>query len=119
MRQVPDNDTGRSCDMCIHACVTCTWPPGERRTCFECTCRHDKCRIDGESVMQRTARGSGPKKKKARVVSQPVIEEVSEEVAVEELTGKEVMPEEVMVEVATPVEAAAPEEVLVVNALLL
>ena len=58
---------------------------------------------------------SGPKKKKVRVVSQPVIEEVSEEAVVEELTGKEVMPDEATVEVAAPVEAAAPEEVPVVN----
>ena len=56
-----------------------------------------------------------------------MIEEVSKEVAVEELTGKEAMPEEATVEVAAPVEvtapvkvtapveAAAPEEVPVVN----
>ena len=75
---------------------------------FECMRRHDKCCIDGESVMQRAPRGSGPKKKKVQVVSQPVIE-VSEEVAVEELTRKEVTPEEVPVEVATP------EEVPVIN----
>ena len=56
-----------------------------------------------------------PKKKKARVISQLVIEEVSEEVAVEELTGKEATPEEVMVEVATPVEVNALEEVPVIN----
>ena len=110
-----DNDTGRSCDVCVNAHVTCTWPPGERRACFECTCRHDKCRIDGESVTQRTARGSGPKKKKARVVSQPVIDEASEE-AVEELTGKDATPEEVTVEAAMPVEVTALEEVPVVNA---
>ena len=77
--------------------------------------RHDKCRIDGESVTQRAARGSGPKKKKARVVSQPVIDEASEE-AVEELTGKEATPEEATVEATVPVEVTAPEEVLVVNA---
>ena len=52
---------------------------------------------------------------KTQVVSQPVIDEVSEEV-VEELTGKEVTPEEVTVEAAVPVEVAAPEEVPVVNA---
>ena len=45
-----------------------------------------------------------------RVISQPVIEEVSEEVAVEELTGKETMPEEVTIK------AVAPEEVPVMNA---
>ena len=58
---------------------------------------------------------SGPKKKKVRVVSQPVIEEVSEEAVVEELTGKEVMLEEVMIEVDVLVEGAAPEEVPIVN----
>ena len=77
--------------------------------------RHDKCRIDSESVTQRAARGSGPKKKKAQVVSQPVIEEVSEEAAVEELTGKEATPEEATAKVAAPVKATAPEEVPVVN----
>ena len=66
--------------------------------------------------MQRVPRGSGPKKKRARVVSQPVIEEVSEEAAVEELTGKEATPEEATIEVDVPVEGAAPEEVPVVNA---
>ena len=86
MRQEPDNDTGRLCDVCINAHVTCMWPPGERQACFECTHRHDKCQIDGESVTQHAPRGSGLKKKKARVVSQPVIEEVSEEAVVEELT---------------------------------
>ena len=79
--------------------------------CFECMCRHDKCRINGELVTQRAPRGSGPKKKKVRVVSQPVIEEVSKEAVVEELTWKEVTPEE------APVKVAAPEEVLVINAL--
>ena len=59
--------------------------------------------------------GSRPKKKKARVVLQPVIEEVSEEAAVEELTRKEATPYEETVEVTAPVEAAAPEEVPVVN----
>ena len=68
-------------------------------------------------MTQRVVCGSGLKKKKVRVVSQLVIEEVSEEVAVEELTGKEVTLEEVTVEVAAPVETAAPEEVWVVNAL--
>ena len=80
-------------------------------------CRHDKCWIDGKSVTQCAPCGSRLKKKKAQVILQPVIEEVSEEVAVEELTGKEVTPDEAMVEVATPVEAAALEEVPVVNAL--
>ena len=47
-------------------------------------------------------RSSGLKKKKAQVVSQPVIEEANEEAAVEELTGKEVKPEEAPVEVTTP-----------------
>ena len=108
---------GRSCDMCINAHVTCMWPPGEQQACFECTCRHNKCWIDGESVTQHVPHGSGPKKKKVRVISQLVIEEVSEEVVVEELTGKEVTPEEATVEVAAPVEATAPEEVLVVNVL--
>ena len=98
-RQEPDNDTGRSCDMCINAHVTCTWPPGERHACFECTCRHDKCLIDGELVTQCAPRGSGPKKKRARVILQPAIEEVSEEAAVEELTRKEAMPEEVTTKV--------------------
>ena len=79
--------------------------------------RHDKCLINGESVTQRAPRGSGPKKKRAQIVSQPAIEEVSEEAAVEELTGKEVMPEEAITEVDAPVKNAAPEEVLVVNAL--
>ena len=106
---------GRSCDVCVNAHVTCTWPPGERHACFECTRRHDKCRIDGESVTQRAAHGSGLKKKKARVVSQPVIDEASEE-AVEELTGKDTTPEEAMVEAAMPVEVTAPEEVPIVNA---
>ena len=107
---------GRSCDVCINAHVTCTWPPGEQCTCFDCTCRHDKCCIDGKSVTQQAPWGSGLKKKKARVVSQPVIEEVSEEAVVEELTGKEAMPEEALVEVAAPVGVATPEEVPVVNA---
>ena len=115
-QQELDNNTGRSCNVCINAHVTCTWPPGKQQACFECTCRHDKCRIDSESVTQHALHGSGPKKKKVRVVSQPVIKEVSEEAAVEELTRKEAMPEEATVEVATPVEAAAPEEVPVVNA---
>jgi hypothetical protein len=114
-RQEPDNDKGRSCDVCVNAHVTCTWPPGERRACRECTRRHDKCRIDGESVTQRATRGSGPKKKKARVASQPTIEEASEE-AVEELTGKEATPEEATVDAIAPVGSAAPEEVPVVNA---
>ena len=61
--------------------------------------------------MQHTPRGSRPKKKKAQVISQLVIEEVNEEAAVEELTRKEVMLEEVTVEVA------APEEVPIVNVL--
>ena len=102
--------------MCINAHVMCTWPPGERHACFECTCRHDKCQINSESVTQRAPHGLGPKKKKARVVSQPIIKEVSEEVAVEELTGKEATPEEATIEVDVPVEGAAPEEVPVVNA---
>ena len=42
-------------------------------------------------------------------MSQPIIEEVNEEVAVEELTGKEVMLEE------ATVKAAAPEEVPIMN----
>ena len=115
-QQEPDNNTGRSCDVCINAHVMCTWPPGERRACFECTRRHDKCLIDSESVMQRAPRSSGPKKKRARVVSQPVIKEVSEEAAVEELTGKEATPEEATIEVDALVEGAAPEEVPVMNA---
>ena len=48
---------------------------------------------------------------------QPAIEEVSEEAAVEELTGKEATPEEAITEVDTPVEGAAPEEVPVMNVL--
>ena len=48
------------------------------------------------------ARGSGPKKKKVRVVLQPVIDEASEE-AVEELTGKDATPEEATVEASMPV----------------
>ena len=28
-RQEMDNNMGRSCDVCINAHVTCTWPPGE------------------------------------------------------------------------------------------
>ena len=87
----------------------CTWPPGERQVCFECTHRHDKCLIHGESVKQHVPCGSGPKKKKARVISQPVIEEVNEEMVVAELTRKEVTPEEVNIE------ATAPEEGPVVN----
>ena len=79
--------------------------------------RHDKCLIDGESVTQRVPRGSGLKKKKARIVSQPAIEEVSEEVVVEELTGKEATPEEAITVVNALVKNAAPEEVPVVNAL--
>ena len=114
-RQEPDSDMGRSCDVCIHVRITCTWPPGEWHACFECTRRHNKCLIDGESVTQHTSRGSGPKKRKTWVVSQPVIDDVSEEV-VEELMGKEATLEEVTVEAAVPVEVAAPEEVLVVNA---
>ena len=46
-----------------------------------------------------------------------MIEEVSEEVAVEELTGKEAMPEEAITVVDTPAKNAAPEEVPVANAL--
>ena len=65
--------------------------------------------------MQRAARGSGPKKKKARVVSQAVIDEASEE-AVEELMGKDATPEEATVEATVPVEVTAPEEVPVINA---
>ena len=65
--------------------------------------------------MQCAVHGSGPKKKKARVVSQPVIDEASEEV-VEELTGKDATPEEATVEAAVPVEVTTPEEVPVVNA---
>ena len=60
--------------------------------------------------------GSGPKKKRAQVVSQLAIEEVSKEVAVEELTGKEATPEEATTKVDAPVESAAPEEVPVANA---
>ena len=67
--------------------------------------------------MQCVPRGSGPKKKKVQVILQQVIKEVNEEVAVEELTGKEAMPEEAMVEVAAPVKVTALEEVPVVNAL--
>ena len=59
---------------------------------------------------------SGPKKKRARVVSQPAIEEVSEEAAVEELTRKEAMPEEAITEVDVPVDNAALEEVPVTKA---
>ena len=77
--------------------------------------RHDKCLIDGESVMQHALHGSGLKKKRARIVSQPAIEEVSKEVAVEELTGKEVTPEEAITEVDVLVNNAAPEEVPVTN----
>ena len=61
------------------------------------------------------AHGSRLNKKKARVVSQPVIDEASEE-AVEELTGKDATPEEATVEATVPVEVTAPEEVPVVNA---
>ena len=61
--------------------------------------------------MQCVPHGSGPKKKKAQVMSQPMIKEANEAVAVEELTGKEATPEEVNVEVT------APEEVPIVNAL--
>ena len=50
-----------------------------------------------------------------RVVSQLVIDEASEE-AVEELTGKDVTPEEATVEAAVPVEVTTPEEVPVINA---
>ena len=46
-----------------------------------------------------------------------MIEEANEEVAVEVLIGKEATPEEVTVEVTTPVGVAAPEEVPVVNVL--
>ena len=67
-------------------------------------------------MTQHAPHGSGLKKKRARVVSQPAIEEVSEEVVVEELTGKEATPEEAITEVDAPVENAAPEEVLVANA---
>ena len=102
--------------MCINTHVTCTWPLGERRACFECTHRHDKCLIDGESVTQHVPRSSGPKKKKARIVSQPAIEEVSKEVVVEELTGKEVTPEKAITVVDALAENAAPEEVPVANA---
>ena len=45
-----------------------------------------------------------------------MIEEVSEEAAVEELTGKEVTPEEAITEVDAPVDNTAPEEVPVANA---
>ena len=45
--------------------------------------------------------GSRPKKKKVQVMSQPIIEEVNEEAAVEELTEKEATPEEVSIKVAT------------------
>ena len=72
--------------------------------------------IDGESVTQHAPHGSGPKKKKVRIVSQPAIEEVSEEAAVEELTGKEAMPEEDGI-VNALAENTAPEEVLVANVL--
>ena len=44
-----------------------------------------------------------------------MVEEASEEV-VEELTGKEAMPEEVMVEATVPIEVTALEEVPVANA---
>ena len=114
-RQEPDSDTGHSCNVCVHAHVTCSWPPGKRRACYECMHWHDKCRIDGESVTQCAARGSGPKKKKTWVVSQLVIDEASEE-AVEALTGKEATPEEATVEASVPVEVSAPEAVPVVNA---
>ena len=107
VRQETDNDTGRSCDMCINAHVMCTWPPGERHACFECTHRHNKCLINGESVTQHVPHGSGLKKKKARIVSQPAIEEVSEEAAVEELTGKEATPEEAIAVVDAPAENTA------------
>ena len=116
-RQEPDNDTGRLCDVCINAHVTCTWPPGERRACFKCMHRHNKCLIDSKSVTQHAPRGSGPKKKRAQVVSQPVIEEVSKEVVAEELTGKEATLEEAMIKVDARVEGTAPEEVPVMNAL--
>ena len=45
-----------------------------------------------------------------------MIEEVSEEAAVEELTGKEATPEEAIAIVDAPAENAAPEEVPVANA---
>ena len=85
--------------MCLNVSVTCTWPPGGRQACFECTQQHNKCLIDGKSVTQHMLCSSGPKKK-ARVVLQPIIEQVNEEAVVEELTGKEVMLEEVNIEVA-------------------
>ena len=100
---------GCSCNVCINTSVTCTWPPRERQACFECTQWHDKCLVDGELVTQHAPCGSRPKKRKARVVAQPIIKEVTEETAVEELTGKDVMPEEASIEVA------ALEEVPVVN----
>ena len=59
--------------------------------------------------MQHVLHGSRPKKKKARVVSQPMIEEVSEEAVVEGLMGKEAMLEEANIEVV------ALEEVPIVN----
>ena len=52
--------------------------------------------------MQCVPRSSRPKKKTARIISQPAIEEVSEEAAVEELTGKEVTPEEAISVVDAP-----------------
>ena len=70
-----------SCDLCINTHVTCAW----RQACLECTQRHDQCLIDRESVTQCVPHRSRPKKKKAQVVSQLIIEEVSEEVVVEQL----------------------------------
>ena len=46
-----------------------------------------------------------------------MVEEVSEEAAVEELTGKEATPEEAIAVVDAPAENAAPEEVPAVNVL--
>ena len=71
-------------------------------------CWRNKCLIDGKLVMQCAPHSSRPKKKKVKTMLQPIIEEANEEAA-EELTGKEMTPEEVIVK------AAALEEVPIMN----
>ena len=99
--------------MSVSMCVSPAHGPPANDACASNVCTGTisaSSRFNGESVTQHAPHGSRPKKKKAQVVSQPIIKEANEEVAVEELTGKEATLEEANVEVT------APEEVPVVNA---
>ena len=64
---------------CVNTSVTCMWPPHERQVCFKCMRQHDKCLIDGKSMMQHVLQGSRPSKwKKTQIVLLLTVEELNE-----------------------------------------